>query len=232
MVNCLNSLSRFLAVVFPVSSISLRTVPITRLAILVTWTVILASNVPVWMAHFTHEIENGMLWSLIWRWYYGVSSVFMQWYYINICIFLSLSLFRHKLSHLLNNLILLIHICMFHVIFVTSNFLGTAVCVFDVEHYRWAILAGFSLVNTGFLLVNTGLLLVNIGLLLAITLPSLVNILQPPGVPHQLLRDLIRSAHAADPDDVPGDAHKTLALLLLRHLQVITREGFAKYDAV
>ena len=88
------------------------------------------------------------------------------------------------------------------------------------------------MVNTGFLLVNTGLLLVNIGLLLAITLPSLVNILQPPGVPHQLLRDLIRGAHAADPDDVPGDAHKTLALLLLRHLQVITREGFTKYDAV
>ena len=51
---------RFLAVVFPVSSISLRTVPITRLAILVTWSIILASNVPVWMAHFTHEIDNGM----------------------------------------------------------------------------------------------------------------------------------------------------------------------------
>ena len=56
----LKLMSRFLAVVFPVSSISLRTVPITRLAILVTWTLILASNVPVWMAHFTHEIENGI----------------------------------------------------------------------------------------------------------------------------------------------------------------------------
>ncbi len=52
---------RLLAVVFPVSSISLRTVPITRLAILVTWSLILASNVPVWMAHFTHEIDNGMI---------------------------------------------------------------------------------------------------------------------------------------------------------------------------
>ena len=56
----LKLMSRFLAVVFPVSSISMRTVPITRLAILVTWTLILASNVPVWMAHFTHEIENGI----------------------------------------------------------------------------------------------------------------------------------------------------------------------------
>ena len=52
----------------------------------------------------------------------------------------------------------------------------------------------------------------------------LVNILQPTGVPHQLLRDLVRAAHAADPHDVPGDAHKTLALLFLRHLQVIMHQ--------
>ena len=60
----------------------------------------------------------------------------------------------------------------------------------------------------------------------------MVNILQPPGVPHQLLRDLVRGAHAADPDDVPGDADQTLALLFLRHLQVITRERLTKYNSV
>ena len=60
----------------------------------------------------------------------------------------------------------------------------------------------------------------------------MVNILQPTGVPHQLLRDLVRGAHAADPDDVPGDADQTLALLFLRHLQVITRERLTKYNAV
>ena len=50
----------------------------------------------------------------------------------------------------------------------------------------------------------------------------MVIILQPPGIPHQLLRDLVRSADAADPDDVPGDALQAVALLLLRHIKVVT----------
>ena len=54
------------------------------------------------------------------------------------------------------------------------------------------------------------------------TLFSLVVTPQPPGIPHQLLRDLVRGADAADPDDVPGDALQAVALLLLRHLKVDT----------
>ena len=63
---------------------------------------------------------------------------------------------------------------------------------------------------------NTGLLLVN-----TLNTPfSLVIIPQPPGIPHQLLRDLVRGADAADPDDVPGDALQAVALLIMRHLKV------------
>ena len=50
---------RFLAVVFPVSSLTYRTVPITQTAILLLWGAILTSNVPIWMAHNTFEINNG-----------------------------------------------------------------------------------------------------------------------------------------------------------------------------
>ena len=50
---------RFLAVVFPVSSLTYRTVPITQRAILILWCVILLSNSPIWMAHITYQINNG-----------------------------------------------------------------------------------------------------------------------------------------------------------------------------
>ena len=50
---------RFLAVVFPVSSLTYRTVPLTQTTILVLWTMILTSNVPIWMAHITYEVDNG-----------------------------------------------------------------------------------------------------------------------------------------------------------------------------
>ena len=46
---------------FPVASIPVRTVAVARVAILVTWLLILATNVPVWMAHTTHRINNGQL---------------------------------------------------------------------------------------------------------------------------------------------------------------------------
>ena len=63
---------------------------------------------------------------------------------------------------------------------------------------------------------NTGLLLVK-----TLNTPfSLVIIPQPPGIPHQLLRDLVRGADAADPDDVPRDALQAVALLIMRHLKV------------
>ena len=52
-------MSRFLAVVFPVSSLSYRTVPVARLAILVTWTLTLTAATPLWLAHHTIQIENG-----------------------------------------------------------------------------------------------------------------------------------------------------------------------------
>ena len=50
---------RFLAVVLPVWSLPYRTVPLTKLAILMTWAVTVTSNTPVWLAHHTIQIENG-----------------------------------------------------------------------------------------------------------------------------------------------------------------------------
>ena len=96
------------------SSISLRTVPITRLAILVTWAVILTSNVPVWMAHFTHEIENGLfhlkgLGVLL----YSIVKLLQNFYLIPNLIFST--------------------ICNWSITF--EYFLDTVVCVFDMEHY-------------------------------------------------------------------------------------------------
>ena len=44
---------------FPVASIPVRTVAVARAAILVTWLLILATNVPVWVAHTTHRVNNG-----------------------------------------------------------------------------------------------------------------------------------------------------------------------------
>ena len=52
---------RFLAVVYPVSSLPYRTPSMTKMAILLTWTVILLSNSPVWVAHVTMEITNGFI---------------------------------------------------------------------------------------------------------------------------------------------------------------------------
>ena len=51
---------RFLAVVYPVSSLPYRTPRMTKMAILLTWTVILLSNTPVWLAHVTMKINNGI----------------------------------------------------------------------------------------------------------------------------------------------------------------------------
>ena len=42
---------RFLAVVCPVSSLTIRTIPNAQLAILLVWVVILISSTPIWLAH-------------------------------------------------------------------------------------------------------------------------------------------------------------------------------------
>ena len=42
---------RFLAVVYPVRSLSTRTVPNVQCLILFTWIVILLANIPLWMTH-------------------------------------------------------------------------------------------------------------------------------------------------------------------------------------
>ena len=52
-------LSRFLAVVFPVSSLTLRTASNAKHLILATWVIVLASSVPIWMTHNILQIDNG-----------------------------------------------------------------------------------------------------------------------------------------------------------------------------
>ena len=52
-------LSRFLAVVFPVSSLTLRTASNAKHLILATWVTVLASSVPIWMTHNILQIDNG-----------------------------------------------------------------------------------------------------------------------------------------------------------------------------
>jgi hypothetical protein len=45
------SFDRFLAVVCPVSSLTIRTIPNAQLAILLVWAIILLSSTPIWLAH-------------------------------------------------------------------------------------------------------------------------------------------------------------------------------------
>jgi allatostatin receptor len=51
---------RFLAVVCPVSSITIRTISNANIAICITWVVTLLSCSPVWMAHNLHDNGNGL----------------------------------------------------------------------------------------------------------------------------------------------------------------------------
>ena len=53
------ALYRFLAVVFPVSSLTLRTASNAKHLILATWVTVLASSVPIWMTHNILQIDNG-----------------------------------------------------------------------------------------------------------------------------------------------------------------------------
>ena len=51
--------SRFLAVVFPVSSLTLRTASNAKHLILATWVTVLAASVPIYMTHNILKIDNG-----------------------------------------------------------------------------------------------------------------------------------------------------------------------------
>ena len=51
--------ARFLAVVFPVSSLTLRTVSNAKTLILATWVTITGCSVPIWMTHNVLQIDNG-----------------------------------------------------------------------------------------------------------------------------------------------------------------------------
>jgi allatostatin receptor len=50
---------RFLAVVFPISSMTIRTIPNARVAIIVTWLIILISNIPIWLTHNLLQVDKG-----------------------------------------------------------------------------------------------------------------------------------------------------------------------------
>jgi Flp pilus assembly protein protease CpaA len=53
---------RFLAVVCPVSSLTIRTIPNAQLAILLVWMIILISSTPIWLAHnLIAHTEGGIL---------------------------------------------------------------------------------------------------------------------------------------------------------------------------
>lgn len=48
---CLQFIGRFMAVVYPVSSLTLRTISNANLAILLTWLVTTITSCPIWFAH-------------------------------------------------------------------------------------------------------------------------------------------------------------------------------------
>ena len=52
-------MSRFLAVVFPVSSLTLRTASNAKTLILATWVTITGCSVPIWVTHNVLKIDNG-----------------------------------------------------------------------------------------------------------------------------------------------------------------------------
>ena len=49
---------RFLAVVYPVSSLTTRTVANVKYLILATWLLILLSNIPLWLTHSILQVDN------------------------------------------------------------------------------------------------------------------------------------------------------------------------------
>ena len=50
---------RFLAVVFPISSLTIRTIPNAKVLIFLTWIITVASNIPIWMTHNLLKVEEG-----------------------------------------------------------------------------------------------------------------------------------------------------------------------------
>ena len=56
--NLIVAMFRFLAVVYPVSSLTTRTVANVKYLILATWLLILLSNIPLWLTHSILKVDN------------------------------------------------------------------------------------------------------------------------------------------------------------------------------
>jgi len=54
----ISTMFRFLAVVYPVSSLTTRTVANVKYLILATWLLILLSNIPLWLTHSILQVDN------------------------------------------------------------------------------------------------------------------------------------------------------------------------------
>ena len=50
---------RFLAVVFPISSLTIRTITNAKVLISLTWVITIASNIPIWLTHNLQKVPTG-----------------------------------------------------------------------------------------------------------------------------------------------------------------------------
>ena len=51
--------SRFLVVVFPISSLTTRTITNAKVLISLTWVITIASNIPIWLTHNLQKVPTG-----------------------------------------------------------------------------------------------------------------------------------------------------------------------------